>query len=60
MAKLLLFSKATEEYVVIYENEEEGPPEDFLKPGFTLTATVELGPTVDVSAFPTDRTLAAG
>ncbi len=58
MAKLLLFSKANEEYVVIYENEDEGPPEDFLRPDFTLAVTIDLGP-IDVSAFPTDRTLTA-
>ena len=58
MAKLLLFSKANEEYVVIYEEEDEGPPEDFIKPGFALVVTVDLGD-ADVSAFPTDRTLTA-
>lgn len=58
MAKLLLFSKADAEYIVIYEEEDEGPPEDFITPGFTLTATVDLGP-IDVGSFPTDRALSA-
>ncbi len=56
MAKLLLFSKRNEEYVVIYQDEDGDGPEDFIEPGFTLVANVDLGP-IDVSAFPTDRTL---
>ncbi len=59
MTALLLLCTPTgepyQEYVVIHED-DGGPPEDFILPGFVLMENVDLG-LVDVSSFPTDRAL---